>query len=86
MDAASELGLRVIVRQLLFYVQLSARPDSLAAHVAELVQTQHGHSREQLLVAVDWALSQPELRPLLRQPHDDAVLRRYLEEIVAQLR
>ena len=85
MNAQAEHAFLVIARRLVFYVQLAQRPDQLAAHVAELVQTVHGHSREEILVAVDWALGQADLREIRSGPHGDAVLRRYLAEVVAQL-
>ena len=37
MDADPHAPLRAIVKKLVFYVQLSARPESLAAEVAEIV-------------------------------------------------
>lgn len=74
-----------IARRLIFYVQLSKHPELLASHVAEVVCAELRLDRKKMLVAVDWALSHAELAALFRQPHDDAVLRRFFEAIAAAL-
>lgn len=79
------LACRAIARKLAFYVQLAARPEAQAAHVAEIVRKDHGHTREELLVAVDWALSQPDVGAIVGRAHGDEVLRRYFTAVVEHL-
>jgi hypothetical protein len=74
-----------IARQLIFYVQLAKDPSMLAAHVASIVREDSGFSRDELLVAADWALMQDDLSAVQRTPHSHAVLQQYFVTLMQEL-
>jgi hypothetical protein len=74
-----------IARRMIFYVQFAKDPSLLAEHIASVAPQDGGFTREELLVAVDWALTQDDLSRLVYQPHSHQALQKFFTSVIEVL-